>query len=245
MYGGSKPTGARVLHVATAADDDVLFAGDGNDKVYGNAGNDKLFGEAGNDMLSGGKGNDVLDGGVGNDVIKGNSGNDTIVASLGDDVVNGGSGFDTLDFSAMQSGVRVDLRGHTASGDGFASQLQGIESVVGTAFDDSFAASMHANVFAGGGGHDTFSWTKKDVVSYGNALTADHVSDFGSDDVLDLRGVLAGQTGAAADLLHVTETAEGTVVSAHVGKQFVDVVVLDGVHDMTIQDMLSHGMILT
>jgi Ca2+-binding RTX toxin-like protein len=244
IYGGSKPTGEVKPHVATAADNDVLHAGDGRDTVYGNAGDDKLFGDAGDDWLSGGKGNDVLDGGAGDDVLKGNSGDDVIVASLGNDVVSGGAGFDTLDFSSFDRGVHVDLRAKTADGDGFSYQLQGIEAVVGTAFDDSFVASMHEGSFTGGGGHDTFAWTKKDVVSYGKQLSVDHVTDFEKDDVLDLRGALAGQKGTAEELLRLTETDQGTTISARIGGHYFDVVALDNVHGLTVNDMLAHGLIL-
>jgi Ca2+-binding RTX toxin-like protein len=99
MYGGSKPSGIIDLdkvHVATVADDDVLFGGDGNDIMYGNSGSDELYGEAGNDAIYGGKDNDLVDGGEGDDILYGNSGNDTIFGGSGNDLLEGGAGDDEL-----------------------------------------------------------------------------------------------------------------------------------------------------
>ena len=87
-------------YYAPAREDNVVYAGAGNDKVYGNNGNDTLYGEAGNDILYGGYGNDTLSGGAGTDTLCGESGDDTYIFNLGDgeDTIVEGGGTDKIVF---------------------------------------------------------------------------------------------------------------------------------------------------
>ncbi len=87
---------------------DIVYAGDGHDRIYaydgddivnGGDGNDALFGYTGNDILRGGTGDDYFDGGYGNDVIYGGSGNDDLNGFVGSDQLYGGSGDDTYIYS--------------------------------------------------------------------------------------------------------------------------------------------------
>ncbi|MEZ5960999.1 MAG: calcium-binding protein [Hyphomonadaceae bacterium] len=115
--------------VAGAAGD--VFGWDGRDTLLGGAAADNFFGEAGNDLLSGGGGANMLDGGAGDDVI---------VAGADDEELVGGDGFDTLDYSLAGSAVQVNLADGISAGGSGSDDLQGFESVRGSAFDDVLAA---------------------------------------------------------------------------------------------------------
>lgn len=110
--------------VISGAGNDSIDAGTGNDSVLAGAGNDTVFGGSGNDTIEGGDGNDSLSGGDGQDVIRGGTGNDAISGGEGDDRIVLANGFgndtiaggetgetngDTLDMSAITTGVTVDL----------------------------------------------------------------------------------------------------------------------------------------
>ncbi|MBL4751868.1 MAG: ATP-binding cassette domain-containing protein [Amylibacter sp.] len=60
-------------------DNEIIYAGDGDDDVSGNLGNDELFGENGNDTLNGNEGDDILNGGSGNDILLGGDGDDLLI----------------------------------------------------------------------------------------------------------------------------------------------------------------------
>jgi len=81
---------------------DIVFAGDGDDRVTGGLGDDYIDGGLGNDALWGLGGNDVIDGGDGDDYILGDgiisSGTyqTLAAASHGNDILDGGAGADTV-----------------------------------------------------------------------------------------------------------------------------------------------------
>ncbi len=103
---------------APSGDDDVIYAGAGNDyveaemgddEVYGGLGSDTIFGGAGydfieggddGDFLFGGNDGDYIDGGAGNDRIEGHGGNDDLFGGAGADTIFGGTGDDYLDGEA-------------------------------------------------------------------------------------------------------------------------------------------------
>ncbi len=281
IFGGSPASGpATAPHATTVADNDTIHAGDGNDIVYGNSGDDQLWGDNGNDTLHGGKGNDTLSGGDGDDVLNGNSGNDrladgagndtvdgssgddTLVAGDGRDVYSGGSGFDTLDFSSASGSMTIDVSKKTASGLG-QDTFSGIESMIGSAFADTYKGSSQADVFAagagndvmrslggadllsGGAGNDTFTYFKKDVSDGVSHLGVDRITDFAAGDRLDLHDFLkSAKPGTLGDLVRATDTADGTLVAVKMGAAFVDVVMLENLHGHAAADMLGNGMIL-
>ena len=265
IYGSSVPlVAATLVAVAKVApavskhtDNDVIHGGDGNDTIYGQSGADQLFGDGGNDYLSGGKGNDVLHGGAGINTVLGNSGDDTIVAGGGHDTVKGGTGFDTLDFSASDQGLAIDVSKGALSGFGDVT-FSGIEKVIGSSFDDNYKGSSHDDMFVGGDGNDTIRGLGgSDVLTGGNgndtfvymkkdAGGVDHISDFAVGDRLDLHDFLkSAKYASIGDVVHVTDTAEGSLVSVKSGGSFVDLVILDGVHHTSAVDLASHSMILT
>lgn len=157
------------------AGDDSLIGGTGNDHYDGGLGADSahfsasrnpvilslLAGTAtgeGADTLTrievaiGSPKGDSLRGGNGNDTLRGGRGKDKLTGLRGNDVLIGGPGTDTVNYGAA-SGVSVDLRKGTASGEGNDS-LSGVENVQGNAHRDIMIGSNVANVFAGNNGND-------------------------------------------------------------------------------------------
>jgi Ca2+-binding RTX toxin-like protein len=147
------------------AGNDSYTGGDGDDSVLGNSGNDTLIGGQGNDTLIGGQGNDSLDGGANEDVLQGDggdnslsggSGNDTLIGGAGNDVFDGGGNNDVVDYSAAGTGVRVDLSNAAAQNTNFGTDtLIGIESIIGSGFNDTLTGSTGANTLLGGAGNDS------------------------------------------------------------------------------------------
>lgn len=159
---------------------------------------EKLFGEQGNDRLfanqPGSFGPAYLDGGEGDDQIHGTSQGDTIIYNSGikkvwgydgDDLFvtsgrgqgtfEGGGGRDTISFAAHTpserpgsiSGVKVDLEEGTSLGfSGY--DLNGIENVIGSAFDDEIVGAQGvANEMEGGLGDDVIEGQGTDTVDGG------------------------------------------------------------------------------
>lgn len=242
----------------------LLDAQGGDDFLKGDFANDVLLGGDGDDTLLGGAGDDVLDGGAGNDTIDAGSGDDTVLASAGTDVYSGGDGFDTLDFQAATTSMDIDMSKGTAKGGDFATTFDGFEKVVGSAFDDTIKGSNRADVIdggagndiirgkagadilTGGDGHDSFVFMKKDVMQNGVHQGVDVITDFHGNDTIDLRDFFKGAVAVknADSVIHFEDTAAGTVVSAKLGAEFVDVALLQGVHipsETTAAGLASDG----
>ena len=100
----------------------------GFENLTGSAFNDTLTGDPGANVLAGGAGNDVLNGGAGDDVLNGGAGADTL---------SGGAGLDTADYGAATAAVAVDLGLGGVSGGAGNDTLSGIETLVGSAFNDT------------------------------------------------------------------------------------------------------------
>jgi Ca2+-binding RTX toxin-like protein len=99
---------------------------------------------------------DVLRGMDGNDMLFGGSGNDTLDGGPGADILIGGAGIDTADYSSSAAAVNVNLQtGRGTGGDAQGDILGGIESVIGSAFNDTLTGNSGNNTLVGGGGNDT------------------------------------------------------------------------------------------
>ena len=150
---------------------DSIDGGDGNDVLSGSTGFDYIVGGAGNDTLRGGDqadtliggaGNDFLSGGKGLDSLDGGDGNDTLAGLIGNDTMIGGNGIDTADYSASSDGITANLSTGvggstlpiTGSGAG-TDVIMGIESLIGSPFDDSLTGDDGANSIFGLGGNDS------------------------------------------------------------------------------------------
>lgn len=127
-------------------------------------------GTDGGETLTGTTGDDYLEGLGGDDKISGGDGNDTLVGGAGNDELHGGAGNDTASFQSASTGIVVDLTVATPqdTGDGIET-ITGIESVIGSKFDDTFAfsAATASTTYTvdGGAGDNTMDLTTWDSSS--------------------------------------------------------------------------------
>ena len=144
----------------------------GDDTITGLGGNDTLIGEAGNDSINGGDGDDVLNGGAGNDSLIGGAGADSFFSD-GIDTISGDDGTDSVNFAERTTGIVVDLDVNSAGATGAPSQdggvlsappaaggtvlfeLDDIENVTGTDFNDGLFGNNENNILIGGAGNDS------------------------------------------------------------------------------------------
>ena len=139
--------GFEVLHLVGTA----TTSGSGNDL------DNWMTGSEANNWMRGLQGNDSILAGGGNDTINMSNGSG---ASYGNDFVDGGDGIDTLDYgTAARTAVHVDLQAGTASGGGTggvgSAQVQFVENVNGSGFDDVISGNFAANFLYGFNGNDT------------------------------------------------------------------------------------------
>ncbi len=109
---------------------------------------DELTGDSGQNFLSGLGGADNLDGGKGDDALQG---------GLGADFMFGGAGNDSASYALAAVGVTIELSIATpqvSAGEASGDVLVGIESLVGSRFDDIFRGNRSDNSFFGNAGAD-------------------------------------------------------------------------------------------
>lgn len=210
---------------------DTLTGSAGNNLIEGGIGDDIINGGAGTDTASyasavsavtvnlslataqntGGAGTDTLtlmEGLIGsafNDVLTGSSGNNTIEGGAGNDTIDGGSGTDTASYVNATAGVTVNLNtttGQDTVGAGIDT-IKNVESIIGSAFNDSFTGNSLDNIFTGGAGNDTINGgTGTDTASYATATTAVKIN---------LNVTTAQNTlGAGSDTLILIENITGS-----------------------------------
>jgi Ca2+-binding RTX toxin-like protein len=209
----------------------IISGGEGKDNISGGAGNDTLNGDGGDDMLFGVDGNDIMNGGLGIDVLNGGA---------GDDVMDGGEGNDGLFGGGGQDRMSGGLGNDRLYGDG------GHDIIRGGAGDDLLAGGQIAG--APSSGNDTFVWLREDIVgANGSAAGFDTIVDFGVGDRLDFSGIFNGAPPAPiADLLRVTETGTGSIVSVDVDANgtFFDVALLSGVTQIDVDDLVQQNAVI-
>ena len=142
---------------AYTTDSSSIFTGTALRAIADLGGFENLVGTAFADSLSDNSGNNNIDAGAGDDFLS---------YTGGLDVLNGNSGIDTAQFNGMTSAVFVDLAGggYEAKGNGTANanngglsnlaDLQSIENLVGTSYNDVLRGDANANVINGGAGDD-------------------------------------------------------------------------------------------
>ena len=135
-------------------DRDLLVGGGGGDTLIGGGGHDDLFGGGGPDTLKGGSGDDLLVGGAKSDHLLGGKGIDLLEGGPGDDLLEGQGAIDVALYDRAPQGVNVSLSAGTAVGEG-ADTLIGIESVVGSDYNDVLTGTGKFNGFLGLAGNDT------------------------------------------------------------------------------------------
>jgi Ca2+-binding RTX toxin-like protein len=102
--------------------------------------------------------NDLLWGSEVANVLNGGAGSDTLVGFAGADTLIGGADIDTADYSASTLAVAVGLSatGTTLGqgGDAAGDLLNGIENLIGSAFNDQLLGSAVGNKLVSGAGND-------------------------------------------------------------------------------------------
>jgi Ca2+-binding RTX toxin-like protein len=92
-------------------------------------------------VVDGGAGNDVIYGGTGDDTLNGGTGNDQIYAGGGVNTVTDGTGDDLVDLTQNAAGVTYTTGG-------------GLDTVLGSVFDDVIQGGSSADRLEGRGGND-------------------------------------------------------------------------------------------
>ncbi len=192
------------VHASTSGD--IVFGGDGADRLSGNTGDD-TFGSAGASSNPNVPDDDL---GVERDIVTGGDGNDLVSVGIGDDA-DGGADFDTLHLSlaGASAGVNFFTQGITGAtpfvyAGGTIVNFEDFTSLRGSEFNDQLVIATQASrltIEAGGGG-DVVVASQSSVTVNGGAgddqLTGSSVTDTLSGSIGDDR--LDG--GAGADQLY-------------------------------------------
>jgi len=128
---------------------------DAVDDILGGVLDDVFAGNGGDDILDGGAGTDMLLGGDGDDTLLGGAGDDTLIGGLGADVLTGGAGTDTATYAGVLAGVTLNLTSGGTGGEAAGDSYSGIETVIGSGFNDIIAGAGAAETIDGGAGIDT------------------------------------------------------------------------------------------
>lgn len=245
--------------------DDVIAALGGNDEIDAGAGNDVVCGDAGSDLLTGGFGDDRLLGGDNGLVPLFESEpeprGDTLVPGPGNDLVDVGintilrdDGYnnpDTIDYSASETGVSIDLVSGVATGEGndtvVVAQPQPVSGAViellGTSHADRLLGTEGSDQLIGNGGGDTVegrggddllmnSWDEYEYDPARNGTDNDHFDGGAGDDYLDSAGgtdVMLGGDGKD----HLRKDGGPTTLDGGAGRDELEVYLTPGRHSLS------------
>jgi Ca2+-binding RTX toxin-like protein len=229
-------TGNSAANVISAGQGaDLIYGSGGIDTIYGGSGNDRIYADIaapsisdGGNTIYGGEGADTIWGSLGADTIDGDDGgsygtnsDDTIFAissSDGSDVINGGQGYDTADYSAINSAIKVTLNTSTAATvtitGGDNDTIRNVENFIGGSGNDTITGDSAINYLNGGAGNDTL---------FGMG---------GADILTDTSGINTFVGGAGNDTISGTGNA---------GNSWLDYS-LDGINEGAYTD-LTYGLI--
>lgn len=168
---------------------DDLTGTDAIEDLRGRFGHDKIDAGGGDDILRGSHGRDSLSGGTGDDSVYGHLGRDWITGDKGDDDLRGGGGVDTLDYSAMQQDLVIDLDDQEAYGIEIGvDDIRGFDIILAGAGDDMIVADNRVTVLFGGDGNDIFEFDDLEDAH------GDTIADFRPGDQIDLSDIDADTT---------------------------------------------------
>ncbi|MEZ5841016.1 MAG: cadherin domain-containing protein [Hyphomicrobiales bacterium] len=212
-----------------------VAGGSGNDVITGDAGANSLLGRAGDDVLSGGGGNDTLLGEVGNDTLYGDDGDDSLTGGSGDDIIDGGTGTDTVRFTGARADYVITYDSATGTytiadtvagrdgtdtvvnvenfqfSDGTLSAAAVLNSIDGTAGDDTLTGTDGTDIINGDAGNDTIdAGAGADTVTGGAGN--DVIEGGAGTDTLILSGNAADYdiTGDPAGTMVITDLRAGS-----------------------------------
>ena len=126
------------------------------EQVFGSNFDDELIGDGAANRLIGRNGDDYLEGGARNDILLGGNDNDVLVGGAGADRLNGQNGDrDTVDYTASEEGVDVNLTTRRGSGgDAEGDRIFNVEDIRGSDFNDVLTGADGVNRLAGNEGDD-------------------------------------------------------------------------------------------
>jgi Ca2+-binding RTX toxin-like protein len=232
--------------------DDIISGGDGDDLILGQSGSDILFGDAGADDISGGDGHDTISGGDGDDRIDGGAGEDTLQGDVGNDIISdgegadivdggdgddvviaaadaqndsyvGGDGFDTIDYSASDESVTIDMIANTAEGLAIGEDtIKGFEQAVGGAGDDNLYGSSGDDTIAGGDGDDTIKGADGNDILQGGAGDDTLQGGAGNDVISDGEGADIVDGGDGDDVVIAAADAQNDTYTGGDGFDTID-----------------------
>ncbi|WP_343525506.1 cadherin domain-containing protein [Sphingomonas sp.] len=194
------------------------------------SGIENLIGSDLNDQLGGDGGANTLTGGKGDDVLTGRGGADLLI---------GGDGLDTADYSDSTAAVDIGLDGSANhGGDAEGDVYDGIEALVGSAWNDRLRGSDGADVLHGGGGDDVLMGSLgADVMDGGDGIdTADYHASTAAITV-DLQAGTGAGGLAGGDTLNSIEHVIGTDFNDTLKGSAADETLEGGAGD----DLLSGG----
>lgn len=175
---------------------------------------ESLIGSIYADTLTGSTVANVIDGGSGNDTISGGDGNDTLIGGAGDDSLTGGNGTDIASYEAAASAVTVNLATTTAQNTGGAGTdtLATIESLTGSAYNDTLTGNSSSNTIIGGDGNDTVEGAGgNDTLTGGNGTDTVSFAGAGSAITFNLSTTTSQNTvGAGSDTVSGFENITGS-----------------------------------
>ena len=151
--------GRDIINSSAATVAVVLDGGDGDDTLIGGSGDDVLIAGTGANVLVGGDGNNRFVGG-GNDTMIGGVNSDYYQVHFSTVVLNdAGGGGDTIDLTAAQAGVTLNLSNTTGTPQtvfpGSTLALNGsFEKLIGSRHGDVLRTSTSGTTLEGGGGGD-------------------------------------------------------------------------------------------
>jgi Ca2+-binding RTX toxin-like protein len=184
----------------------------GVESYYGSDFNDIIIGTASIDLLYGRNGADTIDGGVGNDYIFGDGGDDVLLGSGGADNIAGGIGTDTISYALSTAAVSAYLDGTTGvGGDAAGDLLSQIETLVGSAFNDTLNGDNANNSILGGVGDDLlYGAGGADVLDGGAGIDTASYAGGSSGVTVYLNGTAGSGGQAQGDTLFNVEHVIGT-----------------------------------
>jgi Ca2+-binding RTX toxin-like protein len=93
-----------------------------------------------------------------NDRITGNADDNIVEGGLGNDSVNGGEGKDVVSYVNAPQGIQANLAQKEVTGGDGSDDLESVEGVIGSSFNDAMKGSDGDDFMDGGAGSDTISY---------------------------------------------------------------------------------------